>query len=101
LPVVISVSKRLGRTHLEASYSYRWRNLRLDPIPSYSLPPKVNAVLQGGRRTIELGDDGLAQLEQVIQFNSEVNPEYAIGIRIAGAEMAEHLSPKKAADYGR
>ena len=55
LPVVITVSKRLGRTHLEARYSYRWRNLRLSYIPSYSLPPKVDLVLENGSSRIELG----------------------------------------------
>lgn len=85
IPVVISVSEKLGRTHLQARYSYRWRNLRLDPIPSYSLPPLVHVVLENGSKTIELREDGMARRDQVIRFYSEVNPEYSVDFAIEGA----------------
>ena len=82
LPVVISVSDHQGRTHLAAHYAYRWRSLRLHHIPSYTLPPMVNAVLMNGSKTIELGKNGYAGHKQSIQLYSETNPGYSVSIRI-------------------
>ena len=92
LPVVISVTKRFGKTHLEASYSYRWRNLRLDPIPSFSLASGVGALLEDGSSVIRLEEDGFTRKTQHIRFFSEVHPDYMVEARIEGAGANDHLS---------
>lgn len=85
LPIVISISRKEGRIHMEANHSYQWRNLRLDPITPYSLPEGVNAVLDGDQTSIGFGEIGQALQVQQMQIFSEANPEYRVDLMIGGA----------------